>query len=105
MSKSIPTGTRDILPEEMAELRAIEGALALAVTLSLALGIGAGLVLARYVGARLNRIAGVIEAAGEGDLSRRVEMVAGGADSFDRLAARLNAIPSHRDDNCINLYM
>jgi signal transduction histidine kinase len=75
-----------------AEQRAIEGALALAVTLSLALGIGAGLVLARYVGARLNRIAGVIEAAGEGDLSRRVEMVAGGGDSFDRLAARLNAM-------------
>ena len=75
-----------------AEQRAIEGALALAVTLSLALGIGAGLVLARYVGARLNRIAGVIEAAGEGDLSRRVEMVAGGVDSFDRLAARLNAM-------------
>ena len=74
------------------EQRAIESALALAVTLSLALGIGAGLVLARYVGARLNRIAGVIEAAGQGDLSRRVEMVAGGADGFDRLAARLIAM-------------
>ncbi|MFS0773939.1 sensor histidine kinase [Sphingomonas sp. 1P08PE] len=73
-----------------AEQRAIESALALAVTLSLALGIGAGLVLARYVGARLDRIAGVIEAAGQGNLSRRVEMVAGGADAFDRLAARLN---------------
>ncbi len=75
-----------------AEQRAIESALALAVTLSLALGIGAGLVLARYVGARLNRIAGVIEAAGQGDLSRRVEMVAGGADAFDRLAGRLNTM-------------
>ncbi|MDP1027441.1 HAMP domain-containing sensor histidine kinase [Sphingomonas sp. KR1UV-12] len=75
-----------------AEQRAIESALALAVTLSLALGIGAGLVLARYVGARLDRIAGVVEAAGQGDLSRRVEMVAGGADAFDRLAARLNVM-------------
>jgi signal transduction histidine kinase len=75
-----------------AEQRAIESALALAVTLSLALGIGAGLVVARYVGARLNRIAGVVEAAGQGDLSRRVQMVAGGNDSFDRLAARLNAM-------------
>ena len=75
-----------------AEQRAIESALALAVTLSLALGIGAGLVLTRYVGARLDRIAGVIEAAGQGDLSRRVEMVADGADSFDRLAARLNVM-------------
>jgi signal transduction histidine kinase len=75
-----------------AEQRAIESALALAVTLSLALGIGAGLVLARYVGARLGRIAGVIEAAGQGDLSRRVEMVAGGTDGFDRLAAQLNVM-------------
>lgn len=75
-----------------AEQRAIESALALAITLSLALGIGAGLVLARYVGVRLDRIAGVIEAAGEGDLSRRVAMVAGGADSFDRLAQQLNAM-------------
>jgi signal transduction histidine kinase len=79
-----------------AEQRAIEGALALAITLSLALGIAAGLVLARYVGSRLDRIAGVIEAAGEGDLSRRVALEAageaGGADAFDRLAARLNAM-------------
>lgn len=75
-----------------AEQHAIERALALAITLSLALGIGAGLVLARYVGGRLDRIARVIEAAGEGDLSRRVPTVAGRADAFDRLAARLNAM-------------
>lgn len=74
-----------------AERRAIESALALAITLSLALGVAAGLVLARYVGARLDRIAGVIDSAGEGDLSRRVGMVAGGNDAFDRLAQRLNA--------------
>ncbi len=73
-----------------AEQRAIERALALAVALSLMLGIGGGLVLARYVGARLDRIAGVIEAAGQGDLSRRVEMVTGAADGFDRLSLRLN---------------
>lgn len=73
-----------------AEQHAIERALALAVALSLALGIGAGLVLARYVGGRLDRIARVVEAAGEGDLSRRVPTMAGRADAFDRLAARLN---------------
>ena len=39
-----------------AEQHAIERALALAVTPSLALGIGGGLILARYVGARLDRI-------------------------------------------------
>ena len=72
------------------EQRAIERALVLAVLLSLALGIGAGLVVARFVGRRLDRIAAVIEAAGEGDLSRRVAADAGGNDAFDRLAARLN---------------
>ena len=74
-----------------AQQRAIERALAIAVALSLALGIAAAIVLARYVGRRLDGIAGVVEAAGEGDLSRRVQMAAGGADAFDRLAAQLNA--------------
>ena len=75
-----------------AEERAMERALAFAITLSLALGIVGGLVLARYVGRRLDGIASVIEAAGEGDLSRRVGMVAGGDDAFDRLAVRLNVM-------------
>lgn len=74
-----------------AEERAIEGALGLALLLSLVLGIGAGLVVAQYVSHRLDGIAGVVEAAGEGDLSRRVPAVAGG-DAFDRLAVRLNAM-------------
>ena len=73
-----------------AEQRAIERALAVAVGLSLLLGVAAGLVLARYVGGRLDRIASVIEAAGEGDLSRRVPAAAAAGDAFDRLAARLN---------------
>jgi signal transduction histidine kinase len=74
-----------------AEQRAIERALALAVFLSLALGVLGGLVLARYVSQRLDAIAGVVDAVGEGDLSRRVGMVAGGDDAFDRLGMRLNA--------------
>ncbi|MEG8022046.1 hypothetical protein QTN93_06720 [Sphingomonas aerolata] len=77
-----------------AEERAMERALAFAITLSLALGIVGGLVLARYVGRRLDGIASVVEAAGEGDLSRRVAVVAGGGDAFDRLAARLNVMLS-----------
>jgi len=72
------------------ERSAIEGALAVAVLLSLVLGVGAGLVLARYVGVRLNRIAAVIEAAGEGDLSRRVPVAPTRRDAFDRLANQLN---------------
>ena len=75
-----------------AEERAIERALAVAVFLSLALGVIGGLVLTRYVSRRLDGIAKAIEAAGEGDLSRRVDMIAGGGDAFDRLAARLNVM-------------
>ncbi len=72
---------------------AIERALALAVVLSLMLGVGTGLVLAHYVTGRLNSIVAVMDAAGEGDLSRRVSLVrAGEGDAFDRLAVRLNAM-------------
>jgi len=74
------------------EQRAIERALGIAVLVSLALGVVAGTVVARYVATRLVAIAGVIDAAGEGDLSRRVPMIAGGNDAFDRLAGRLNAM-------------
>lgn len=75
-----------------AEQHAIERALALAVVFSLLLGVAAGLVLARYVALRLDRIAAVVEAAGEGDLSRRVPLSASAGDAFDRLAAQLNAM-------------
>jgi len=72
---------------------AIERALALAVMLSLMLGAGTGLVLAHYVARRLNTIVSVMDAAGEGDLSRRVSLIrAGDGDAFDRLAVRLNAM-------------
>ena len=75
-----------------AQQRALERALALAVVLSLLFGVAAGLVLARYVGRRLDGIAKVIDAAGAGDLSRRVGSVTGSGDAFDRLAARLDAM-------------
>lgn len=80
------------LDQVAAGQRAVERALALAVFLSLALGVVAGLVLARYVAARLDGMVRVVEAAREGDLSRRVDVTAGGGDAFDRLAARLNAM-------------
>ncbi|QNQ07943.1 HAMP domain-containing sensor histidine kinase [Sphingomonas alpina] len=74
------------------EQRDLEGALALAVLLSLALGIGGGLVIARYVGRRLNGVASVIEGVADGDLSRRVVTLTGSGDPFDRLASQLNAM-------------
>ncbi|MGH6615242.1 ATP-binding protein [Sphingomonas sp.] len=74
------------------EQRDLEGALALAVLLSLALGIGGGLVVARYVGRRLNGVASVIEGVADGDLSRRVVTLTGSGDPFDRLASQLNAM-------------
>ncbi|WP_443027045.1 ATP-binding protein [Sphingomonas sp. GB1N7] len=74
------------------EQRGIERALLLATILSLMLGVVGGLVVARYVGRRLNNIAAVIEGVGQGDLSRRVGSVAGGGDAFDRLSIRLDAM-------------
>ena len=74
------------------EQRGIERALLLATILSLMLGVVGGLVVARYVGRRLNSIAAVIEGVGQGDLSRRVGSVAGGGDAFDRLSIRLDAM-------------
>ncbi len=74
------------------ERRGIERALLLATALSLMLGVGGGLVVARYVGRRLNAIAAVIEGVGQGDLTRRVGSVAGGGDAFDRLSIRLDAM-------------
>lgn len=75
-----------------AEQRALARALGVAALLSLGLGVLAGLVLARFVGRRLDRIATVVDAAGEGDLSRRVGSVGGANDAFDRLAARLDVM-------------
>jgi len=72
--------------------RGIERALALAMLLSLGLGIGGALVVTRYVGRRLDRVADVIEGVAGGDLSRRVASASGGGDAFDRLAIRLNAM-------------
>lgn len=74
------------------EQRAIERALVVASLLSLALGGLGGLILTRYVAGRLDRIAGVMRGVASGDLSRRVDVVAGGADAFDRLASQLNAM-------------
>lgn len=76
------------------EQRGIERALAAAMLLSLALGIAGGLVVMRYVGRRLDRVADVIEGVAAGDLSRRVGQGAsvGNGDAFDRLATRLDAM-------------
>lgn len=80
-----------LLTEIEDQQQALEQALAVAVLVSLVLGIVGGIIVSRYVARRLVRIAGVIEAVGEGDLSRRVGYTAGGRDAFDRLAARLDA--------------
>lgn len=78
------------------EQRGIERALLAAMALSLVLGVGGGLVVTRYVGRRLNKVADVIEGVASGDLSQRVSTPAseamGGGDAFDRLATRLNAM-------------
>ena len=69
--------------------RAIERALLLALGLSLVLGVIGGLIVTRYVTARLGRIADTADRVAAGDLSRRVP-VQGGSDTFDRLGSRVN---------------
>ena len=81
-----------LLDDWQQEQHAIERALVLAGLLSLALGLVGGLVLTRYVAARLDRIANVVAAVEGGNLSRRVDLAAAGGDAFDRLAAQLNAM-------------
>jgi signal transduction histidine kinase len=57
--------------------------------LSLLLGVIGGLLIARYVGRRIEAIVRVVDEVGEGDLSRRAPTV-GDTDAFDRLSARIN---------------
>ena len=71
--------------------RAFGRALLLSLLVSPVLGVAAGLVVTRYVGRRLDGIAATVRRAGQGELARRVELVARRPDAFDRLAAQLNA--------------
>jgi len=84
--------TGRLLDDWEQEQRTIERVVGLSILLAIVTGIAAGLVVTRFVGRRLNRIADVVEAVGEGDFANRVETVAGGQDAFDRLAVRLNAM-------------
>lgn len=69
--------------------RALERALLLALGLSLVLGIAGGLIVTRYVTARLGRIADTADLVAAGQLDRRVT-VSGRDDAFDRLGSRVN---------------
>lgn len=85
----------DVLKDEEGT---IERALGLALIVSLMLGLGAGMVVARYVAQRMDAIADVIDAVGQGNLSRRVRLATDdGGDAFDRLAERLNAMLSRTE--------
>lgn len=84
--------TGRLLDDWEQEQRTIERVVGLSILLAIATGIAAGLLVTRFVGRRLNRIADVVERVGEGDFSDRVETVSGGRDAFDRLAVRLNAM-------------
>ncbi|MGN6268560.1 MAG: ATP-binding protein [Sphingomonas sp.] len=84
--------TGRLLDDWEQEQRTIERVVGLSILLAIATGIAAGLLVTRFVGRRLNRIADVVERVGEGDFSDRVETVSGGRDAFDRLAMRLNAM-------------
>jgi signal transduction histidine kinase len=71
--------------------RTLEGSLGLALAISVLLGLICGLIIARYVGARVRAVAAVADGISGGDLSRRVPLF-GGGDAFDGLAARINSM-------------
>jgi len=75
--------------ERLTLQRTLERSLFLALFLSLVLGVAGGLLIARYVGRRVEAIVRVVDEVGEGDLSRRA-VVAGDRDAFDRLSVRIN---------------
>jgi len=69
----------------------VERSLLIAVALSILLGLLCGLVVARYVGRRVDAIALVADRIAGGDLAHRVA-VSGSGDAFDALALQINAM-------------
>ena len=69
----------------------LERSLLIALIVAGLLGLLCGLVTARYVGRRINDIAGVANRISARDLSQRVP-VTGAGDAFDRLGAQINAM-------------
>jgi signal transduction histidine kinase len=84
--------TGRLLDDWEQEQRTIERDVGLSILLAIATGIAAGLLVTRYVGRRLNRIADVVEGVAAGHFSARVDIVSDGRDAFDRLAAQLNTM-------------
>lgn len=69
----------------------LERSLLIALIVAALLGLFCGLILARYVGQRVNDIAAVANRISARDLSQRVPL-SGAGDAFDRLAGQINAI-------------
>ena len=69
----------------------LERSLLIALIVAGLLGLFCGLILARYVGQRVNEIAAVANRISARDLSQRVPL-SGAGDAFDRLAAQINAM-------------
>jgi signal transduction histidine kinase len=78
--------------ERLSLLKTIERSLVIAVIISILLGLVCGLAIARYVGLRVDEIAGVANRiTGGGDLSHRVPL-SGSGDAFDALARQINTM-------------
>lgn len=69
----------------------LERSLLISLLLASLLGLACGVVLARYVGARIGNIAAVADRISGRDLSQRVPL-SGAGDAFDRLAQQINAM-------------
>lgn len=77
------------LNERLSLERTLERSLLLALAMSVLLGMISGLLLATYVGRRVEEIVHVADRVGGGDLSRRAP-ISGAGDAFDQLSSRIN---------------
>jgi signal transduction histidine kinase len=69
----------------------LERSLLLALLLSVGMGVISGALIARYVGSRVETIAGVVDKVGAGDLTLRANVGSSG-DAFDQLSTRINSM-------------
>ena len=75
--------------ERLALQRTLERSLLVASVFSILLGLVCGLVIARYVGRRVDAVASVADRITGGDLTQRVA-ITGSGDAFDTLARQVN---------------
>ena len=105
-SRELGDGSRVMVADDLAEVRAIEAVVTRAFQVALAvagiLGLGTGLLISGALLRRLDTVTRTAEAVVGGDLTQRIART-GSKDEFDRLAATLNRMLDRIDGLMANL--